>query len=253
MTTEDAARPFPGPPERLERYIKDYRQYHDDHQKHLAGKVPEEKVAIIADLVNNLRSRVKRPRLLDYGSGKGYQYLRHRIQEAWGGNLPVCYDPGVIHLADRPTGLFHGIICTDVMEHIEEADLTYIITDIFDYLVEPGGGWYPFVYFHICCREARKYFPDGRNLHRTVQPPDWWEALFERHLLNRRSRGRKTLVNLVTRYEEAVEEVCALRTEHGEVICRNGVLWGLTYSEEGVPGKRRAMGPCPNCNEGAPT
>jgi hypothetical protein len=41
-------------------------------------------------------------RLLDYGSGKGYQYLARRYHERWGGLLPHCYDIGVQQLSPSP-------------------------------------------------------------------------------------------------------------------------------------------------------
>ncbi len=126
-------------------------------------------------------------RLLDYGSGKGYQYLQRRVHEQWGGLLPHCYDIGVKQLSKRPKSKFDGIICTDVMEHIEEADVPMILADIFD-LVDRGPA---FVYFYIACRPARqKRLPDGRNVHLTIKPPAWWDkelARFTRHKLTIRA------------------------------------------------------------------
>lgn len=162
-------------PERLEYYRALYMQYHDEHAKFLAGKVSQEHVDGIARMVRWWRSRVKNrlPRLLDYGSGKGFQYLTKRIHEQWGGVLPYCYDLGVFHLAARPTGRFDGIICTDVMEHLEEEDIQDVFSDLVAYI---GDRRPAFVYMNICCRPAWKKFSDGTNLHKTIQPPDWWEG-----------------------------------------------------------------------------
>ena len=112
----------------------------------------------------------KAVRLLDYGSGKGYQYLRDRIHDVWGGILPHCYDPGVRQLIKRPEGLFDGVICTDVMEHIDRRDVGLVLTDIFGFL-RPGG----FAYFNIYCGPSGKKFPDGTDVHLTVETPEWWE------------------------------------------------------------------------------
>mgnify|MGYP001249567670 CR=1 FL=1 len=45
--------------------------------------------------------------ILDYGSGKGFQYSEHKIHEDWTqGNYisprPVCYDPGVPEFSEKP-------------------------------------------------------------------------------------------------------------------------------------------------------
>jgi hypothetical protein len=109
------------------------------------------------------------PRLLDYGSGRGYQYLAQRMHEVWGGLLPVCYDPGVGPLSTRPAGTFCGVICTDVLEHIPEDELDTVLTDIFGF-VEPNG----FVYLKISTVPSRKVDDDGSNLHVTVKPCQWW-------------------------------------------------------------------------------
>ena len=188
-------------PERLKYYQDDYRKFHTAQPKKLSGKLKVEQINIIVGLVAGLMSERAtgfKPRLLDYGSGKGYQYLLARIHENWGGHLPICYDPGVIQLATRPPGRFDGIICTDVLEHIEAFDLDHVLEDIFRYAALPvSAHTYSFVYLHICCREAHKHFEDGRNLHRTVQPPKWWNELLAKHV------APFSYIKLVTSYEEA--------------------------------------------------
>lgn len=120
--------------------------------------------------IKHLVETVKPARILDYGSGKGFQYLVHRVHEQWGGMLPYCYDVGVRQLRPRPEGTFGGVICTDMMEHIEEGDVDDVLSDIYSFVEDEG-----FVFFSICCLPARKKkLPDGRNVHLTVKPPAWW-------------------------------------------------------------------------------
>lgn len=126
--------------------------------------------------VAELVAKYEPERLLDYGCGKGYQYLAHRVHEAWGGLLPHCYDIGVRQLSDRPTGLFDGIICTDVLEHIEEQDLATVLADI-ALLANVGRPQGAFIFFVISCRPSRKRLPDGRDVHVTVRAPEWWDTL----------------------------------------------------------------------------
>ena len=154
-------------------YAKLYQTYHTANPKQFSGKLSAEQVAEIAALV----TWAQPARLLDYGSGKGYQYLERRLHEQWGGLLPHCYDVGVIQIGKRPAGQFGGIICTDVMEHIDEADVPLILDDVFGF-VEPVGP--AFAYFHISTRPAGKEFEGGENVHLTVKPPQWWDRQFDR-------------------------------------------------------------------------
>lgn len=111
-------------------------------------------------------------RIADHGSGKGYQWLARRVHETWGGILPHCYDPGVRQLsADLEPETFDGVICTNVMEHVERRFVIGTIRKIFG-LLRPDVP--TFAYFYICTTLAGKTFPDGRNLHLTVQGADWW-------------------------------------------------------------------------------
>jgi len=158
-------------------YAKTYGAMHDKNAKHFSGYSIKPYVQEIAGLVYKhvtvrLDTMAVDSRLLDYGSGKGYQYLALRVHEHWGGSLPVCYDPGVVQLRIKPEGKFNGIICTDVLEHIEEADLDGVLDDLFGFAADIG-----FVFLSIACRPAkRKRLPDGRDVHVTIKPPTWWAA-----------------------------------------------------------------------------
>lgn len=152
-------------------YEEAYEKLHGCNKHRFSGYSIKPYVDDIAELVESHGAK----RLLDYGSGKGYQYLKLRVHERWGGILPYCYDPGVKQLRAQPEGLFDGIICTDVMEHIEEADVVGVFETIFGY-AEPGA----FLFFCIACRPSLNFnkrlpWPDGRDVHVTIKPPAWWD------------------------------------------------------------------------------
>ena len=142
--------------------LDQYKQMHDT-AKRFPGSIAKGYVKQIAGLIEEHDAET----LLDYGSGKGMQYLVGRVHEKWRGILPTCYDPGYAPLAKRPGGKFDGVICTDVMEHIEERDVPDMLADIFSY----ADG---FVFLGIATIPARKTLPDGRNCHVTIRPPEWW-------------------------------------------------------------------------------
>jgi len=146
-------------------YSATYTQMHQHNEKTFAGYSLKNYLGEIAALVKETSAET----LLDYGSGKGYQYLAKRMHEAWGGILPVCYDVGVRQLTERPTGKFDGVISTDVLEHIAEPDVDQVLDDIFSFAEA-------FVFLAIACRKSKKTLPDGRDAHLTVREPSWWDA-----------------------------------------------------------------------------
>lgn len=155
-------------------YVQHYRKYHDDHPKLFPGYSLKMGVDDIAALV----AKTSPSSMLDYGSGKGYQYLSKRMHERWGGLLPYCYDPGVSHLSERPDRKFDAVISTDVMEHIPECDVVAVLDDLFSF-VAPGEP--RFVYLTICCRRSRKTMPNGDPMHMTVMPPEWWDQKLNKY------------------------------------------------------------------------
>jgi len=156
-------------------YRREYEFLHEKRGgKYFSGKSMLPYADQIAELVLTVQPR----RILDYGSGKGHQYLAHRAHEKWGGPLPICYDIGVPELQTRPQGLFEGLICTDVMEHIAEPDVDGVLADALGF-INPHA--HAFAFLAIACRPAKgKKLSDGRNVHLTVKPPEWWLARLER-------------------------------------------------------------------------
>lgn len=152
-------------------YTKVYRHLHGQDQLTFHGATCVQYAERIARLVKCVGPRA----ILDYGSGKGAQYLRHRIHMRWGGLLPECYDPGVPYLSKRPKGPYQGIICCDVLEHIAQDDVPMILDDIFGLLDTTCPA---FLFLSISCRPSKhRTLPDGRNIHLTIQPPEWWHEL----------------------------------------------------------------------------
>ena len=149
-------------------YATEYGRLHSG-TKTFSGYSILRSLSTITALVQSCRPE----RILDYGCGKGYQYLKKRVHESWGGPLPECYDVGVHALSERPEGKFDFIICTDMMEHIAEEDVPNILRDIASFC-NPGAT----VFFNIATQPARrKKLSDGRNVHLTVRPPEWWNKI----------------------------------------------------------------------------
>lgn len=146
-----------------DKYIQKYKKLHRNPKRFLGYSLKRhiDGVCEMIDLYNPNS-------LLDYGSGKGYQYLTRRLHERWGGILPFCYDPGVPALSEKPTGTFDGVICTDVLEHVPHETVFETLEEIFSYANK-------FVFLAICTRPSAKTFADGENCHITVKSDKWWD------------------------------------------------------------------------------
>jgi hypothetical protein len=121
----------------------------------------------IGDLIRKHGART----MLDYGCGAGYQYTQRGLHERWGVPMPTLYDPASEMHGVKPVGTFDGVLCVDVLEHMEEHFVGGVIADLARY----ADG---FLYVSVCCREATKFLPDGRNTHLTLQEFDWWRQQF---------------------------------------------------------------------------
>jgi uncharacterized Rossmann fold enzyme len=128
------------------------------HQDNLTFGVGGGKHAqVVKDLVEKLHTTS----VLDYGCGKGY--LARELP------FPIWeYDPAIPgkDAAPRPADI---VICTDVLEHVEDGKVQHVLGDLKRCLRQVG-------YFVIHLGPAAKTYADGRNTHLTQRGQTWWEG-----------------------------------------------------------------------------
>jgi 2-polyprenyl-3-methyl-5-hydroxy-6-metoxy-1,4-benzoquinol methylase len=127
--------------------------------------------------IGELVKKHQAKRLLDFGCGRGDAYRHnYKVHRDWGLKWfdIKLYDPAFEEHCEMPWGKYDGVLCSDVLEHIPEEEVDAFIARLFAYART-------FVWASVCCRPAKKFFPDSRNLHVTVQPKAWWEAKFGEH------------------------------------------------------------------------
>ena len=142
---------------------KKYKQlvdlYYEQHHlpKSYMGKSLEEHIPAINHLINTYNCKTG----LDYGAGKG----------ACQGGLKFLhihsYDPGLKDKRELPDQPLDATICVDVMEHIPQDDVDWVIEEIINLSKK-------FVFFSISCVPAVKIMPNGENAHCTIHNPKWW-------------------------------------------------------------------------------
>jgi hypothetical protein len=127
----------------------------------------------IGTLIRQVNART----LLDFGCGRGDAYRSpHKIHHQWGipRQFVTLYDPAFYRMDTIPTGSFDIVVCSDVLEHIPEDEVDEFIARLFSHAKKA-------VWASVCCRPAKKFFPDTEvNLHVTQKPYDWWREAFDR-------------------------------------------------------------------------
>jgi hypothetical protein len=118
--------------------------------------------------------------LLDYGCGKAIPYskkecksigLKKPVQELCNLDSFDLYDPAYPKYDKLSKKKYDIVVCTDVMEHIAEQDIDYVLKDILEHSKKT-------VFLNISCQLALKHFKEGKfkgkNVHVSVFNGHWW-------------------------------------------------------------------------------
>lgn len=127
---------------------------------------------------------------IDYGCGKGLQYAKAVIVPPQFANDPAVdevqlftleqalgyevtkYDPAVKGFHKPPTEPADLVWCTDVLEHIPEEDISFIVGEL-SRLALKG------VFVTVGTYPAKKHLPNGENAHVCIKPAEWWVEQFK--------------------------------------------------------------------------
>lgn len=162
-----------GPPMAIDSLVPDYQALAKVADGNFAGVSVLQHMKSIRRLVEETDSRT----MLDFGCGRGEAYKSpHKLHHQIG--LPraavTLYDPAFMPTATLPKGQFDLVVCSDVLEHVPEHEVEEFVARLLGYAKKA-------VWASVCCRPAKKFFTDGRNLHVTVKSFEWWSAKFDAH------------------------------------------------------------------------
>ena len=160
--------------------VKMYEEKHDQGEGMFNGRSLLKFVDLIKLYLENNNCKS----VLDYGCGKAVLYtdkfsevtdeIDCPLPEYWGLDECELFDPGYEKYGKLPIHRKDAVICTDVLEHVAEEDLGWVVEEIFSYAKK-------IVFLNVACFKALKVLPDGRNAHISVfSPNDWLQMLAEK-------------------------------------------------------------------------
>ena len=192
--------------------IEEYKKLHKD-----PTIFPGKSITKYAHYVRSIIRDNKCKTLLDYGCGKGGLY-EEKNKSKLGKPLHkflkiknyTLYDPGLEKFSELPTGMYDMVICVDVMEHLPTQDLGWIIDRIMSFANKA-------VFLNIACYEALKKFPNGNNVHITVQEPEWWINLINKIWYDK----HRERINIYMAFEEVEDRFVSTG------VFKTHVLYGI--------------------------
>jgi len=172
----------PDPSKKYLELIEAYKDLHKDKEKFRGISL----VPFAIDIYDILQFN-KCKSVFDYGCGKGIPYHENRFREVdsknkipnfdkplhkwWGIDELFLYDPGVTEHNKLPTKKHDMVICTDVLEHIPEEDLDWVLLEICSLSNST-------VFINVSSEPALKTFTTGKykgeNVHVSLFDHEWW-------------------------------------------------------------------------------
>ena len=128
--------------------------------------------------------------ILDYGCGKAV------LSDALTKKYKITkYEPAIPKLEKKPDGKFDMVLCTDVLEHVEEIYIDNILKELQQYIKVMG-------FFTICLGHVKKHLlPDGSPVHILVKPKVWWREKLDKYFtyteIYGRGRNKREMVLLI--------------------------------------------------------
>lgn len=166
------------------KYYELNKQLHDENEHYGGGG--DRRLNDVRKLVNKYKPQT----VLDFGCGKGNLHNIFMETLTVNSHVPIWqnYDP-CIRQYENPPHAADFVICSDVMEHIEEDFVESTLAALRELTNKH-------IYFVIGLGLANKSLPDGRNAHITIKPEKQWIALISKYfdVVERWRKGKKLFI-----------------------------------------------------------
>lgn len=172
------------PSERYDYYLEQCKIHHATKKTFSGNGVLKHARALV-----EFSKRIGAVSAIDYGCGKGLQYGRAVIAPLQPVDAPPAdsvqlltleqalgygvykYDPAVPMFSAPPLSRADFVWCTDVLEHIPEEDIPFIVSELSRLAIKG-------VFVTVGTYPAKKHLPNGENAHVCVKPTEWWVEKF---------------------------------------------------------------------------
>jgi hypothetical protein len=165
------------PSKKYKELLNEYVEMHSSGKGMFDGK----SLVKFIDIIHGFLQSNDCKTLLDYGAGKGTLYtkdyaklvpeLGKPLLKYWDLNIVDRYEPALPEFNKLPDKHYDAVICTDVLEHIPDTDIGWVVDEILDRADK-------IAFFNIACYPARKTFKDGTNVHISIYDPRAWVEFF---------------------------------------------------------------------------
>lgn len=123
--------------------------------------------------------------ILDYGCGKAKVHKKEKLGDV------TLYDPYYEPHSKPPQGTFDMVICTDVLEHVPFDEVSQTLENLMGHADKV-------LFLVISTKPAKKKFTNGENVHLTVRPESWWDAMLISSIDRKILTGNLTVVKHYT-------------------------------------------------------
>ncbi|MGQ4808286.1 hypothetical protein NKDENANG_01667 [Candidatus Entotheonellaceae bacterium PAL068K] len=172
--------------------------------------------------LQELSTAVQAQTLLEYGLGVGAAACLAEGSHDRLGLTVTRYDRASPPSAAPPCGRFDGVICTQGWEVVPDADVPWVLGEIFGYATR-------FVYIVIAQAPLTNPLPDGSRPPVRRRTPTWWD----RHIAAAAACHPKIHWKLEVQSRTALGHKVAHRREGGRCLHGAPIVWLLT---DGHPG-----------------
>ena len=155
--------------------------YSNGNKKNSENSYNGKTTSLYGDIIKKIIEQNNYKTLLEYGCGKAFYYENqfflnnkkiNSLKDYWGVDVRL-YDPCFEKFSVLTTKKSDLTICIDVLEHIPEEDINWVLKEFFKLTQF-------MVFMNISCVSSGALLPNGENAHINIQTPKiWHEKLME--------------------------------------------------------------------------
>lgn len=170
------------PSKKYLEHLEYYKKMHEDGFSYKNGKFLKssqtyngQMTIAYAKFIKNIIKKNNLNSLLEYGCGKAIFYEKEfkvknenfpPLKKYWGVDIKL-FDPAVKEFRIMPSSMCDITICIDVLEHIPEEDIDWVLEKIMTLSKK-------FIFLVIGSYSSQAVLPNGEGAHILIKTTKWW-------------------------------------------------------------------------------